>query len=1354
MGREVERTEDFETATEGSGQSMESGFGSRGAAPRFWGNWRSVDTGGGTTLVQQLQGGRNQEAGIVQDGSVPAPRYSISSTGKEQVRPSDSQGRPVIEPRRRPASGTRDGKDDRSSLRGSGRESRAAGASLVGESGELQERESADINQFPSGLRGRSTRAARLHVGTVPGAWDVRNGGPSRYAGERIGGPSDRCLPGELQQGSSGKGRQGSRNDGRGNARDGDADPLLLRRGAEEERTRCTGCSRGTGCTYPQLQYHSTRETSNACCSMDRRDGGKSDLRHIGFPRARRSWAEGYIAAGELNRTGRCFAGACGECDCPSGNGTADYHDTDDWDGEKDKHAWLHTLIHGGGPAWLTAHYGGVWPRRRGYYVRGPDGWRSWVSSLSTQLRALYRLEFHISIAGTEDFYKWWIGCGIYPRELTDREWPVVPWHERPVEVWTGGSPIRIHLDMVRELGEFSPCEWNLIRISRSEEWCCATTIFFLRALPERVRQAVHNNGFYAVPLNEWIGVFKGQIDWVYRSCMLAGVRGNDIQMVRSIFSTATRDRGEADWFDDVRQRRSWCVPKYALCSDAPVADYLKRARSSLASTAREHVRAGFAGREMETMQEWWSSRHHTAPSGSSSLRAWAREELAGDQRLRGQDRPGKKAVVEVLDETWLWRTLCKRPETIARTSTKNEPGDKLRPLHANNDSSYTVEAYASVQLEKSMSFRGMYGKQLPADVMDWVVRHDSTLKRGGYWSSLDYSNFNTEHSKFELMLCNLERGRAWEEASIPRISAEKALCSYWMGVGHDMAYLVFLGGTSERVYNGLYSGSRNTLTDHNYMHRAYVDSVEADLGIMLGPVESQRVEDWMVGDDEDRLDKHWTTTAYYSRCVPASGHQVQVKKLMAGGKDECPYRHAADVECGHTFLQRNLRGRNLPTRPLARLLATLGSGNWYVEPGVWFTSAVQSNQDNWWEAVSRGAPIDMCRKMCAMILDRLMVVLPEKDKEVGEKGQKAKRLEWWSYRGDHPLWRGMPGKQAEVPQIDTKPDPIKTWPSRATDAWMAKVDSILKHLREGRSEQYRKYLLRESCGASFHHHRQRALRDAAREHWPERVESPRDYDIPMQANIMSWDLVVELGTCVHQARRPVDEEEQAARMGLDAYLVKLCGAAYDLRAALSDKAWSRYASIVPRLPITVAAELLDSGLRAWFAALPYWIPRIHRPLPELQKSRHLWLVWAGNCAGKSFICSIYKKFLDMDVAAYRYVGWQKRQRRYDDGSTHYTREADAAVYTALAQDYNAIMTQWPLELMVRAAKTRGIRYTLAQWDVPEDVRRKRMAERGWDADRIELFCGYNRETKEANNKLRTITVTHWQELVRLVGYN
>nr|WPH57541.1 RNA-dependent RNA polymerase [Rhizoctonia solani toti-like virus 1] len=1350
----MEWPEDFETATEGSRQSMESDFGCRGAAPRFWGNWRSADTGASTGLVQQLPCGGAADNEPFQDAGFSKAGCSFASTGQGQVRPADSKSGSSGESGRYTTGQTRNREDDGSSIRGIVGETRGTGVGMVGQPRELQGRELADVLELQTGVRGGLSCEDDGDGGSVPDTWNVGDDRSSGHAGKGFGRAGAEGLQGHVRKGASFSGRCRESRDRRNHAGDGDADAILQRRRVESERAKCTGCSRGTGCTYPELQYHRTRETSNACCSMDGRDGGKSDLRHIGFPRSRRSWAEAYIAAGELNRTGRCFAGACGECDCPSASGTAAYHDTDDWDGDEGKHTWLHTLVQGGGPAWLVAHYGGSWPRRGRHYVRGPDGWRSWVSGLSSQLRALYRLEFHISIAGTEDFYKWWIGCGIYPTEQCQKEWPVVPLEERPVEVWTGGSPIRIHLDMVRELGEFTPCEWNLIRISRSEEWCCATTIFFLRCLPERVRLAVHRNGFYAVPLNEWIGVFKGQIDWVYRSCMLAGARGNDIQMVRSIFSTATRDRGEADWFDDVRQRRSWCVPKYALCSDAPVADYLKRARASLGATAREHVRAGFAGREMETMQEWWSSRHHTAPSGSSSLRAWAREELVGDNRLRGQDRPGKKAVVEVLDETWLWRTLCKRPETIARTSTKNEPGDKLRPLHANNDSSYTVEAYASVQLEKSMSFRGMYGKQLPADVMEWVVRHDSTLKRGGYWSSLDYSNFNTEHSKFELMLCNLERGRAWEEANIPRISAEKALCSYWMGVGHDMAYLVFLGGSSERVYNGLYSGSRNTLTDHNYMHRAYVDSVEADLAIMLGPADSQRVEDWMVGDDEDRLDKHWTTTAYYSRCVPASGHQVQVKKLMAGGIDECPYRHAADVESGHTFLQRNLRGRNLPTRPLARLLATLGSGNWYVEPGVWFTSAVQSNQDNWWEAVSRGAPIELCRKMCAMILDRLMVVLPEKDKEIGAKGQKAKRLEWWSYRGDHPLWRGMPGRQAEVPQIDTKPDPIQSWPSRATDAWMAKVHNILKHLREGRSEQYRKYLLRESCGASFHHHRQRALRDAAREHWPERVESKRDYDVPMQSNVMGWDLVVELGTCVHQARRPVDEEEQAARMGLDAYLVKLCGAAYDLRAALSDKAWSRYASIVPRLPVTVAAELLDSGLRAWFAALPYWIPRIHRPLPELQQDRHLWIVWAGNCAGKSFICSIYKKFLDMDVAAYRYVGWQKRQRRYDDGSTHYTREADAAVYTALSQDYNAIVTQWPLDLMVRAAKTRGIRYTLAEWDVPEEIRITRMRERGWDQERIELFIGYNRETQKMNSELRLVKVTHWQELVRLVGYN
>jgi len=961
-------------------------------------------------------------------------------------------------------------------------------------------------------------------------------------------------------------------------------------------------------------------------------------------------------------------------------------------------------------------------------------------------------LEFHTGIADTNDYWRWWEGCEVFAPEV---EYEKTTMEEKPQEVWTGGSPIRIHLDMVTKERPLTEQEEYLRDISMSEEWCIAGTIWFVRQLPGSLQDELHRLGWMRTPLNLWVKTFKKTFDWTLRSSMFGKCKGNYVQLLRSIFSVATRDRGEADWDQDIYERTRWCVPKYMPCAEKPMDGWYAGLKKSLATTAREHMRNLGKERAIENLQEWWAARHHSTPGGSSSQRKLVKEELVEDTRLRGQDRPNKKAVVEVLDHNWMYRALGIVPNTIARTSTKNEPGDKLRALHANDDVPYMIEAFASVHLEKAMSFNGLYGKQLPEDVAVWLLQHDSVVKTGGYNSSLDFSNYNSEHSKLELALANMARAAAWEDGRFGIVGEEKAWANYWMANGHFLSFLRFIGGDSCRVVNGLFTGSRNTLTDHQYIHRAHDDNAHETLQSLSYPWKP--VMESFVGDDADRTDKHWTTTATYAKTMFFSGHRISTPKQRAGGKDECPGNCCEDVEAGHTFLQRNQAGKNFPTRPPARIVATLASGNWYVEPGVWFDSAIQSTMDNYWEAYARGLDLRECRRMCCEVLDRLMVVLPEKDKELGAKGGVAKRLEWWDYVVGHPLF-GLRGEKRECPNISTRPEPMEKWPRRASHAWMERVEHILKELRPGRREMYENYLLKESIGGSYHHYRQRSLRDEARLHWPERVERQYPIDDVAIEPPIGWDEMIKLIRSTRQARRPVDEEEQAARCGLDSYLVNLCGAEFDIWKTLSGKRWARYARLTTKQQIRQRVAVLDSSLRSWFAGMGHHHPALHVN-PEIPIVRKVWLIWSGNCAGKSWLCGRYTRILDMDVSVYRHVGWKVRERRYDNGVRHYYPEAQAAVYDVVKYGKRAVMTQWPLDLLIRAAKDYQLEFNIGIYEPGEDVRAARMRDRGWDDEKVQLFLGYNRESvaqvqEWAKQEGKTaVEFLQWQEITRTIGY-
>lgn len=115
-------------------------------------------------------------------------------------------------------------------------------------------------------------------------------------------------------------------------------------------------------------------------------------------------------------------------------------------------------------------------------------------------------LEFQVGIVGEEHLQLLWTSTDIKaPPEERMPQRNVV---EKPLEVWVGGSPIRIHMDMVEQCCTVDEHDRQLYRISNSPEWSIATTVLLWHSYPPVLRAEAVANGWFEVPLERWISVF------------------------------------------------------------------------------------------------------------------------------------------------------------------------------------------------------------------------------------------------------------------------------------------------------------------------------------------------------------------------------------------------------------------------------------------------------------------------------------------------------------------------------------------------------------------------------------------------------------------------------------------------------------------------------------------------------------------------------------------------------------------------------------------------------------------------------------------------------------------------------
>lgn len=735
-------------------------------------------------------------------------------------------------------------------------------------------------------------------------------------------------------------------------------------------------------------------------------------------------------------------------------------------------------------------------------------------------------------------------------------------------------------------------------------EWSIAAFILGVNCLEPDIIQYIVTNMMHWVPLKDWNKEFKTWSTAVRRCPKLVGVQDNLAGYhLRKLFNVCIRTKDDADWNTEKYNRTDGTRVHFAC-------DGLKLSRQRwrvllnpiLRRLTDDVVATTILAEKLPTMEEWWNSRWGWAPSGSTSRRHLIAQAASVDTRLGPQARPGKKTIVETLPDDFPETILAGRAGDVARASTKNEPGEKNRALYAHMDEAFYIASYASLHVEKFMNTGGMVGKQTPADVARWLAASNQMLG-GEVWASLDYADFNQGHETIDMFSLDINFARAWKRrASSHPSCARRAQCSIWIALSHLRRFVTWEPGVTSRIFGGLWSGHRNTARDNTILHKAYAEVAFAQLREFL-PHATRSFEAYC-GDDEDVKHGSFTSALLYYLIHDLNGHALGPAKQMAGST--------------HEFLQRIAVPGQHTIRPLFAMLAQTASGNWYKDNFTWYGNAVGSVSDNCWELHVRGMPIRWARRLAAETLNAMMRV---------PTAEGWHKLEWWAMRNGsrgHPLWAGLSGDVMEQPALTAKLPPALGVPTRATDAWIRKLERYAPGASQAQWDTYRKELAADSYGKVLTEARLEAQRRETLESWPPRysiipeAEFGRSAPSPPPFQQVLAELTAQPGD-----RRPASIDEIASRFGMDARFLQLAGG---------------FKEVLPRLPPEMAARyeepcqvrLVDWRYYAADPAITSWatntqavamrhprgeLPPSFRPL----ESRHTLRIWlAPNLAGKT----------------------------------------------------------------------------------------------------------------------------------------
>jgi hypothetical protein len=724
-------------------------------------------------------------------------------------------------------------------------------------------------------------------------------------------------------------------------------------------------------------------------------------------------------------------------------------------------------------------------------------------------------------------------------------------------------------------------------------EFSVASVILWRHVIDPVVAKYLDEIGLFTIPLRNWKSLLGRWCNDVRR---YNGVGLEDEQLdaiaashIRKLVNLSGRDLQSADFEEEAESLLAWksckIYPSHGkVASTEAWFRELSKAMDKLVKliepTLMDRVR-------FRSLKDWWYQRRQWCPSGSSSERKRLSEFKSRDNKLTSSDRPNKMQVVEAMSYNELITHLCGSAYSEARASTKPEPGFKRRALYAGDDWSTHIASYASADFEKHISIGGMVAKQTPEDIIEWLAADKlRSFDPQRIWLSLDYANFNKEHSKQALTMLNLKLCKMWlrsiDTRANPDIMLTKAWCALWTALSHQNAYVHIGSAPPFRHFSGLWSGHRDTARDNTMLHWCYSYMMKEAVFQTMGlPVHTHYMG--MCGDDEDGLHDDWVSMSAY-----IGMHSVCKLNLN-------PVKQLADWYC-HEFLQRQANKGEFPARPIAPMLATLSTGSWYKMSHTYYDTVIESLSSNCREIIARGANATIMRKVIAVMINRMMTVNID---------DTVVPLEWWQYRhgsrgvdSTQSIWFGT-GPGLPTPELDKSDELLGAgMPTQGLDDWLCNKRRWLVGVDSSHLARYRRELRHETYKAFYGQWRQdRRDREAIGKYGIRKsaigsseldemeAEGKLRLNASMQPTVEQARFIWSSIDSSMAVRRPITTEILLDMLGLDPRILEMIGGwkGFYAKATHHERALWQYPVKLEEAVIPEWMALIDPAIISWW---------------------------------------------------------------------------------------------------------------------------------------------------------------------------
>jgi hypothetical protein len=749
-------------------------------------------------------------------------------------------------------------------------------------------------------------------------------------------------------------------------------------------------------------------------------------------------------------------------------------------------------------------------------------------------------------------------------------------------------------------IGGFDEWQIEFCKLNRGwMEFAVASVLLWLNVIDVRIREFLIDTGVFSVPIKFWIECFSGWLNDV-RKYNGVGFEDEELDVlaasqIRKMNNLTGRDLLPADAEKEARSMLAdQSVKMYPGIGKKLEYDtwfqHLQIAIKELIDEIRNPI---MEGANLRTMKEWWQTRRAWVPSGSSSMKGRLKELKQSDHRIKSSDRPNKAQVVESISYLELLEHLWSEPFAEARASTKPEPGFKRRALYASDDMSTYIASYASADIEKVASVGGMVAKQTPVDTVDWLK---ADRLRSNFpnriWLSLDYADFNKEHSKLSLYYLNKHLSNMWRELANSELSTDimmsKAHCAWWVALSHLNSYSYDLDGAYNKHVSGLWSGHRDTARDNTMLHWCYSNMMKKAVFQTMG-LETGVHYMGICGDDEDGLHDDWVSMVAYLGMHKVCGMNLN------------PVKQLTDWYA-HEFLQRQANRDELPYRPIAPMIATLSTGSWYKPSRVYYDSVIPSLSENCKEIIARGADPKIMLKVIMNMINRMMVVNLSQDEGVEAEPLKIE-LEWWEYRHggegldtSESLWHGT-GNGMPMPKLEESNFMVdKIAPKQALEDWMESKNRWFEHVSEVGQRWYKDQLCINTYKNYYGNYRERMRNDLAVESFGSRqnfVDREMIERLIQEGTLIYGKPIPQLEPksilreidMYEVERRPLTHEVLLDRLHIDNGILELIGGWKGFFKVATPEDMSKWEKVpdVQMVPVPTELAYVDPAIKNWW---------------------------------------------------------------------------------------------------------------------------------------------------------------------------